>query len=45
MNATTGPTAVRSYRDLGRVLVAREGPTVIGQLQLIDGRRADEAEV
>jgi GNAT superfamily N-acetyltransferase/catechol 2,3-dioxygenase-like lactoylglutathione lyase family enzyme len=43
--ADHSPTAVQSYRDLGRVLVAREGPTVIGHLQLIDGELADEAEV
>ena len=43
--ADDSPTAVLSYRDLGRVLVARDGPTVIGHLQLIDGGRADEAEV
>lgn len=36
---------VRSYRDLGRVLVARDGAAVIGHLQLIDGERADETEV
>jgi GNAT superfamily N-acetyltransferase/catechol 2,3-dioxygenase-like lactoylglutathione lyase family enzyme len=36
---------VRSYRDLGRVLVARDGPTVIGHLQLINAECADEAEV
>jgi GNAT superfamily N-acetyltransferase/catechol 2,3-dioxygenase-like lactoylglutathione lyase family enzyme len=36
---------VRSYRDLGRVLVARDGPIVIGHLQLITGERADLAEV
>ena len=43
--ADDSPTAVLSYRDLGRVLVARDGPTVIGHLQLIDGGRAGEAEV
>ena len=26
----------RAYRDLGRVLVARDGETVVGHLQLID---------
>src|SRR2546423_1291537 len=36
---------VRGYRDLGRVLVAREGPTLIGHLQLIGDERANEAEV
>src|SRR5215207_4271886 len=37
--------AVRAYRDLGRVLVARDGSVVIGNLQLIAGERSDEAEV
>jgi len=37
--------AVRAYRDLGRVLVARDGSLVIGHLQLIAGERSDEAEV
>jgi GNAT superfamily N-acetyltransferase len=36
---------VGTYRDLGRVLVARDGPTVIGHLQLVDGDGNDEAEV
>lgn len=36
---------VERYRDLGRVIVARDGPTLIGHLQLIDGERTDEAEV
>lgn len=43
--ADDSPERVSSYRDLGRVLVARDGPTVIGHLQLIAGERADEAEV
>jgi ribosomal protein S18 acetylase RimI-like enzyme len=37
--------AVRGYRDLGRVLVARDGPAVIGHAQLIDGEREGEAEL
>jgi ribosomal protein S18 acetylase RimI-like enzyme len=36
---------VRSYRDLGRVLVARDGATVIGHAQLIDGESPGEAEL
>jgi GNAT superfamily N-acetyltransferase len=36
---------VRSYRDAGRVLVARDGETVIGHLQLVPGDGADESEV
>ncbi len=43
--ADDSPTAVRSYQDIGRVLVARDGPTVIGHLQLIDGGQPDESEV
>ena len=43
--ADDSPTEVERYRDLGRVLVARDGPSVIGHLQLIAGARADEAEV
>src|SRR5205807_1226768 len=36
---------VARYRDLGRVLVARDGPTVVGHLQLVPGERPDETEV
>jgi GNAT superfamily N-acetyltransferase/catechol 2,3-dioxygenase-like lactoylglutathione lyase family enzyme len=43
--ADHSPAQVRSYRDLGRVLVARDGPTVIGHLQLITDERTNEAEV
>lgn len=43
--ADDSPAAVSTYRDLGRVLVARDGPTVVGHLQLVAGGGADEAEV
>jgi GNAT superfamily N-acetyltransferase/catechol 2,3-dioxygenase-like lactoylglutathione lyase family enzyme len=43
--ADDSPEQVERYRDLGRVLVARDGPTVIGHLQLVPGERLDEAEV
>ena len=43
--ADDSPAAVRDYRDLGRVLVARDGPAVIGHLQLVAGDRAGAAEV
>jgi GNAT superfamily N-acetyltransferase/catechol 2,3-dioxygenase-like lactoylglutathione lyase family enzyme len=43
--ADDSPTRVRSYRDLGRVLVVRDGPTVIGHLQLVAGGRVGEVEV
>lgn len=43
--ADDSPASVRSYRDRGRVLVARDGPAVIGHLQLIDGPHPGEAEV
>jgi ribosomal protein S18 acetylase RimI-like enzyme len=36
---------VRSYRDRGRVLVARDGDAVIGHLQLIGGELPMQAEV
>jgi GNAT superfamily N-acetyltransferase len=43
--ADDSPVAVSAYRHLGRVLVARDGATVVGLLQLVDGDSADEAEV
>jgi GNAT superfamily N-acetyltransferase/catechol 2,3-dioxygenase-like lactoylglutathione lyase family enzyme len=43
--ADDSPVRVRGYRDLGRVVVARDGTGVIGHLQLIAGERGDEAEV
>jgi GNAT superfamily N-acetyltransferase/catechol 2,3-dioxygenase-like lactoylglutathione lyase family enzyme len=43
--ADDSPAQVERYRDLGRVLVARDGEAVIGHLQLIPGERSDEAEV
>jgi hypothetical protein len=43
--ADDSPERVASSRDLGRVLAARDGPIVIGHLELIAGERADEAEV
>jgi hypothetical protein len=36
---------VSAYRDLGRVLVARDGPAVIGHLQLVPGGNEGEAEL
>jgi GNAT superfamily N-acetyltransferase/catechol 2,3-dioxygenase-like lactoylglutathione lyase family enzyme len=43
--ADDSPAAVRGYRDLGRVLVARDGCDVIGHLQLVAGEHAEEAEI
>ncbi|MEA2215263.1 MAG: hypothetical protein QOK19_824 [Solirubrobacteraceae bacterium] len=43
--ADDAPAQVRRYRDLGRVLVAREGPELIGHLQLLTGERPCEMEV
>jgi GNAT superfamily N-acetyltransferase/catechol 2,3-dioxygenase-like lactoylglutathione lyase family enzyme len=43
--ADDSPEQVRSYHDRGRVLVARDGPTLIGHLQLLTGERAGDAEV
>src|SRR5918912_4537212 len=43
--ADDSPEQVERYRDLGRVLVARDGPAVIGYLQLTPGEGANETEV
>jgi len=43
--ADASSAAILSYRDLGRVLVARDGPDVIGHLQLVPGERASEVEM
>jgi GNAT superfamily N-acetyltransferase len=43
--ADDSPAAVRAYRDLGRVLVARDGAAIVGHLQLVAGVSADEAEI
>jgi GNAT superfamily N-acetyltransferase len=43
--ADDSAAAVRTYRALGRVLVASDGPTVIGHLQLVAGDGEDEAAV
>ena len=43
--ADDSPAALSVYRDLGRVLVARDGPAVIGHLQLVAGDSAGAAEV
>lgn len=43
--ADDSAAAVSSYRALGRVLVASDGSTVIGHLQLVAGDSGDEAEV
>src|SRR5689334_17709939 len=43
--ADDSPVQVERYRGLGRVLVARDGPTAIGHLQLIPGERPDETEI
>ncbi len=43
--ADGSPTAVAGYRDLGRVLVARDGPELVGHAQLIAGERAGEVEL
>jgi GNAT superfamily N-acetyltransferase/catechol 2,3-dioxygenase-like lactoylglutathione lyase family enzyme len=43
--ADDSPEQVERYKDLGRVLVARDGGEVIGHLQLVAGERGDEAEV
>jgi GNAT superfamily N-acetyltransferase len=43
--ADDSPAALSAYRDLGRVLVARDGPAVIGHLQLVASDSAGAAEV
>ena len=43
--ADDSPVALSAYRDLGRVLVARDGPVVIGHLQLVAADSAGAAEV
>jgi GNAT superfamily N-acetyltransferase/catechol 2,3-dioxygenase-like lactoylglutathione lyase family enzyme len=43
--ADDSPEQVKCYRDLGRVLVALDGPTVVGHLQLIPGGRPNETEI
>src|SRR5947209_4238849 len=43
--ADDSPAQVQGYRELGRVLVARDGPKVVGHLQLVGPGRADAAEV
>jgi GNAT superfamily N-acetyltransferase len=43
--ADDSTAALSAYRDLGRVLVARDGPAVIGHLQLVAGDSAGAAEV
>lgn len=35
--ADDSPAALSAYRDLGRLLVARDGPAIIGHLQLVAG--------
>ena len=47
LSAMPGDSAeqLERNRSLGRVMVARDGPTLIGHLQLIDGERTDVAEV
>jgi GNAT superfamily N-acetyltransferase/catechol 2,3-dioxygenase-like lactoylglutathione lyase family enzyme len=43
--ADDSPEQVKRYRDLGRVLVALDGPTVVGHLQLIPGECPNETEI
>lgn len=43
--ADDSAAAVSRYRDLGRVLVARDGSTIVGHLQLTASEHDDEAEV
>lgn len=43
--ADDSPAQVRGYRDLGRVLVAREGTELVGHVQLVDGKGPREMEV
>src|SRR4051812_30021899 len=43
--ADDSPAAVKTYGDLGRVLVARDGEAVVGHLQLVAGDCPGEVEV
>jgi GNAT superfamily N-acetyltransferase len=43
--ADDSPAALSAYRDLGRLLVARDGAALIGHLQLVARDGADAAEV
>ncbi len=43
--ADDSPVHVARYRDLGRILVARDGPLVAGHLQLVVAEDGSEAEV
>lgn len=43
--ADDSPAAVSAYRNLGRVLVASDGQTIVGHLQLVDVDGGNEAEV
>jgi GNAT superfamily N-acetyltransferase/catechol 2,3-dioxygenase-like lactoylglutathione lyase family enzyme len=43
--ADDSPAEVERYRDLGRVLVARDGSTVVGHLQLVVDETSNQAEV
>ena len=43
--ADDSTVAVARYRDMGRILTAREGGKIIGHLQLVDAECAGEIEV
>ncbi|HEX5468460.1 MAG TPA: GNAT family N-acetyltransferase [Gaiellaceae bacterium] len=43
--ADDSPAAVAGYRDLGRVLVARERGSIVGHVQLVDGASSGEVEL
>lgn len=43
--ADDAPEQVKRYRDRGRVLVAWDGPRIIGHLQLVPGAVPNEAEI
>jgi GNAT superfamily N-acetyltransferase len=43
--ADDAPGQIERYRELGRVLVARHGPTVVGHLQLLVDDGLGQAEV
>jgi GNAT superfamily N-acetyltransferase/catechol 2,3-dioxygenase-like lactoylglutathione lyase family enzyme len=43
--ADDAPGQVERYRDLGRVMVAREGPALVGHLQLVVDEGLGQAEV
>jgi GNAT superfamily N-acetyltransferase len=43
--ADDSPSAVEAYRPLGEILVARDGPDIVGHLQIVATSEADTLEL